>query len=93
MADTNKYAHTRAFISHLAREYPGEGSYDPNDTGNDGEGGGNPKANAALVKKVVRLLEEEDEDGLKLLIKQTFSIDESVSRICWVCGLFLLHRC
>lgn len=77
MAD-NKYAHTKAFISHLAREHPGPGSFDPNEAYAGDGPEQTPKANAELVKKVVRLLEQEDEDGLKLLIKHTFSIDPSV---------------
>lgn len=46
----------------------------------DGDSGGeNTNANQEVVKKVVRLLEEEDEDGLKQLVKVTFTFDEAVS--------------
>lgn len=65
MPDT--FAHTRAYLSHLSREYQLVGSL-ADDSSSETD---------ALVKKTVQLLDDEDEDGLKALIAQTYSIDPS----------------
>ncbi len=76
-----KYAHTAAFIAQLSREYPPQGSYDHLQDPQDVEGQtiSSNTDKTDLVKKVVRLLEEEDDEGLKNLIRTNFAVDDAVS--------------
>ncbi|KAG9004023.1 hypothetical protein FRB94_002732 [Tulasnella sp. JGI-2019a] len=87
-----KYAHTRAYMTHLAQEYPSAAAtLDPGkENGNEEEG--SAKAKPELVKKVVRLLDDEDEDGLKDLVKHTYGIDSSESNTLEQIVLDLMHK-
>lgn len=88
-----KYPHTSAFIAYLAKEYPGHGQQQPSPTEADGDSGGeSSNANQEVVKKVVRLLEEEDEDGLKQLVKATYTFEESDSSLVEQVLLDLMHK-
>ncbi|KAG8899083.1 hypothetical protein FRB99_006947 [Tulasnella sp. 403] len=97
MDTTNKYAHTKAFILQLAREYPSPSNSfvlgAENDAGDavDGVSPGS-KAGADLVKKVVRLLEEEDDEGLKSLITKTFPMEDSDPALLEQVVLDLMHK-
>ncbi|KAG8854563.1 hypothetical protein FRB96_007433 [Tulasnella sp. 330] len=87
-----KYAHTQAYITHLAEEYPSAaGTLDAgNDDGNEQER--SAKAKPELVKKVVRLLDDEDEDGLKELVKHTYGVESSDSNALEQIVLDLMHK-
>lgn len=87
MPDTStKYAHTQAYLTHLAQEYPSAAG-ETLDPANDlAEGTSGAKAKPELVRKVVRLLEEEDEDALKGLVEKTYGVDSSVRRAPLFCS-------
>ncbi|KAG8982751.1 hypothetical protein FRB90_006571 [Tulasnella sp. 427] len=91
-ANNGKYPHTSAFIAYLAKEYPGTGQQ-PSPTEADGDSGGeNSSTNQDVVKKVVRLLEEENENGLKQLVKDTFTLDGSDPSLLEQVLLDLMHK-
>lgn len=84
---STKFPHTRAFLTALAREY-GLGSKpettkppsdtsdsDPDSDSRDGDVAGTDD----LAAQVIQLLDDDDEDGVKDLLKRSFDIsDESV---------------
>ncbi|KDQ19151.1 hypothetical protein BOTBODRAFT_103526 [Botryobasidium botryosum FD-172 SS1] len=88
----SKFLHIRAFLSSLAKEYgrtdiPGiplenEGA----DTGDDGDLG----KDKDITRRVVALLEEENEDELRDLLKESFGIsdDSALDQ----CVLELMHK-
>jgi len=66
-----KFPHTRAQLSAIARQYKPSDGYDGDPDGDD------PRVGSALVGRVAVLLDNEHEDELKRLLKDTFGpIDE-----------------
>lgn len=66
-----KFPHTRAQLSAIARQYRSVDAYDHDADGDD------LRVNAVLVGRVAVLLDNEREDDLKTLLKETFGhIDE-----------------
>jgi hypothetical protein len=83
----NKYPHTRAQLSYIARQYKPSASsgYDNNDNGdadnnlssNEAELNGNKQGvSQALVNEAVSLLGEEKDEELKALLKETYGMDD-----------------
>jgi hypothetical protein len=64
-----KFPHTRAQLAALAHKFKQpdslETDVDPED-----------RVSSSLVNKVVGLLEDDDEDDLKTLLKETFTLDD-----------------
>jgi hypothetical protein len=95
---SNKYPHTRAQLSYIARQYKpsayASSGYDNGDAdnlnSNEAELNGNKQGvPQALVNQVVSLLGEEKDEELKTLLKESYGMDDES-----VCSCFLLHlRC
>lgn len=82
-----KFPHTRACLSALAREYgsssKAQTAKSPSDTSDSEPENDNREVDPAgtddLVAQVIQLLDDEDEDGVKDLLKRSFDIgDENV---------------
>lgn len=71
-----KFPHTRAQLSAIARQHRPLDSYD-----NDGETEDHTRLNSSYVTKVVGLLDEEREDELKALLKETYNVDDDTVSI------------
>ena len=83
---TTKFPHTRALLAALAREYgvpsknTNKSSSETSDSEPESDGKEDSANSDSLVAQVIQLLDDEDEDALKDLLKETFDIsDESVS--------------
>jgi hypothetical protein len=81
-----KFPHTRALLAALAREYgvatknTNKSSSETSDSEPESDGKEDATNSDTLVAQVIQLLDDEDEDALKELLKETFDIsDESVS--------------
>jgi len=92
-----KFPHTRACLSALAREYgssiKGETVKPPSDTSDSETDNDNREADPArtddLVAQVIQLLDDDNEDGVKSLLKRSFDIsDENVSVHSLAPGIF-----
>ncbi|KAF8885020.1 hypothetical protein BD779DRAFT_1801509 [Infundibulicybe gibba] len=66
-----KFPHTRAQLSAIARQHKPLDSYD-----SDAETDDLNRVTSLLVNKVVALLVDEQEDELKILLKETYGIDD-----------------
>jgi hypothetical protein len=75
-APNYKFPHTRAQLSAIARQHKPLESYDAD---NDGDEYG--RISSSLVSKVVTLLDEEQEDELKTLLKDTYGMDDEAVSI------------
>jgi hypothetical protein len=67
-----KFPHTRAQLSAIARQNKPLDSYD-----SDADGDEYSRVSSALVSKVVSLLDNEQEDELKTLLKGTYGMDDA----------------
>lgn len=75
-----RFPHTRAQLSAIARQYKLPDSYD-----SDAEGDDVPRVSAPLVARVVVLLDQEHEDEVKSLLKDTFGhIDDEAVSLCLI---------
>lgn len=72
---TPRFPHVRAALSVIAKRYK------PTELDDDVNGDDTNRVSPTLVSRVVTLLEEEDEDQLQELLKETYSVhdDEEVS--------------
>lgn len=70
-----KFPHIRAQLSAFARQYKPVDSYD-----SDAEGDEFGRAPSSLVNRVVALLDDEQEDELKQLLREIYGIDEETVR-------------
>jgi len=106
---SNKYPHTRAQLSYIARQYkpsvytfPGFETSDNGDAdnlhSNEAELNGNRQGvSQALVKEVVSLLGEEKDEELKTLLKESYGMDDdsvsSCSLLRVLCHWELILKC
>jgi hypothetical protein len=67
----HKFPHTRALLSSIARQHKPFDTYDGDPDGDD-----LGRVSPFLVSKVVGLLDEEQEDELKKLLKETYAMDD-----------------
>lgn len=81
-----KFPHTRAQLTAIAREYK---PVDSSGTDSDAEGEYVGRVSSALVKLVAGLLDEENEEGLKALLKENFGIDNNA--VSTDCSRYLFH--
>lgn len=65
-----KFPHVRATLSAIAKQYK------PTELDDEADGDDLLRVNSAIVNKVVGLLEEEDEDQLQELLKETYAIQD-----------------
>lgn len=73
----SKLPHTRAQLSAIARQHKPLDSYDSDADGDDFN-----RVSSSLVNRVAALLDDEQEDELKVLLKSTYGMDdETVSSI------------
>ncbi len=72
----NKFTHTRAQLSAIARQHKPPETYD-----SDAETEDYNKAPQSLVNKVVSLLVDEKEDELKTLLKATYNMEDESAGI------------
>ncbi|KDQ61625.1 hypothetical protein JAAARDRAFT_31100 [Jaapia argillacea MUCL 33604] len=70
-SSASRFLHTRAQLSAIARLYKPTDSYD-----SDVEGDDYSRVSPSLVSRVVGHLDEEREDDLKVLLKETFGMDD-----------------
>lgn len=82
-----RFPHTRAQLSAIARLYKPANNYD-----SDAEGDEFSRVSSDVVGKVVSLLDEEDEDELKSLLKDTYGVDEEEQLEQHVLDLMHKHR-
>lgn len=68
-AATARFPHTRAFLASLARQH--KPTTDDDETNDDPQ-----RVPGSLVASVAGLLDEENEDELKDLLKETYGLDE-----------------
>jgi hypothetical protein len=83
------FGHIRAYLLALSQDYslkPPEGGYEKTATNISADGNSvveafqsETKVDKDMVRQVVSLLEDEDEDGLKELLRQRYTLDEKVS--------------
>jgi len=66
-----KFPHTRAQLSSIARQHKPLDNYDT-----DAEGDDFGRVTSSFVSKVVALLDNEHEDELKALLKDTYAMDD-----------------
>jgi hypothetical protein len=66
-----KFPHTRAQLSAIAKQHRLLDTYD-----NDGETEDHARLDSSYVTKVVGLLDQEHEDELKALLKETYNVDD-----------------
>ncbi|KZT27794.1 hypothetical protein NEOLEDRAFT_1088013 [Neolentinus lepideus HHB14362 ss-1] len=82
-----RFPHTRAQLSAIARTYKPADNYD-----SDAEGDEFSRVSSEVAGKVVGLLDEENEDDLKVLLKATYGIDEEDQLEQHVLDLMHKHR-
>jgi hypothetical protein len=70
-APATKFPHTRAQLAAIARQHRPTDNYE-----NDVEAEDLGRLDASYVTKVVGLLDEEHEDELKSLLKNTYNVDD-----------------
>lgn len=80
-----KFPHTRAQLSAIARQHRSTDSYE-----NENELEDHSRVDSTYVAKVVGLLDEEHEDELKSLLKETYNVDDETVRIALAINLFAL---
>jgi hypothetical protein len=68
-----KFPHTRAQLAAIARQHRLADSYE-----NDAEHEDHSRVDSSFVTKVVGLLDEEHEDGIKSLLKDTYNLDDEM---------------
>jgi hypothetical protein len=73
---TTKFPHTRAQLSAIARQHKLLDTYD-----NDNDGDDPPRVDPSYLTKVVGLLDEEHEDELKSLLKETYNVTDAMVSI------------
>ncbi|TFK39365.1 hypothetical protein BDQ12DRAFT_681662 [Crucibulum laeve] len=66
-----KFPHTKAQLSAIARQHKPTDNYD-----SDAENDDYNRVSSSLLNRVVALLDDENEDELKVLLKDTYSIDD-----------------
>lgn len=82
----NKFPHTRAQLSAIARQHKPSETYD-----SDAETEDYSKAPQSLVNKVVSLLVDEREDELKMLLKTTYNMDDESAGIELIYAEFVIN--
>lgn len=83
-----RFPHTRAQLSAIARQHKPLETYD-----SDADGDEFGRVSSSFVNKVVGLLDEEHEDELKALLKETYAMDDETVSIQCYCIVCVIYRC